>query len=290
MIRLKCSLKPKKERDSFELLNPKSQKFTKTDLAKYINASEMRPYDVSWGAEVNMTRFQTLMEKDWEKSNLEYNEEYYKDLIAKAIVFKEIERIISNTEWYQNNRGYRAQLVPYTFSKFVYEASRMNLLLNYKKIWEQQACLEEYKKDFENIAKMVYDVFNDTNRQILNIGEYAKREICWNKLNEKSYKLSCEAKKQLITQEDKEIDMKAARRDQKIANEVVSEIAIFKLGLDYWEKVKDIGEQLNELSFYEIQLCDVAKKYIRQEYQMLTKKQAKDLWSIKLKMDQYFEE
>ncbi len=286
----KMQLKTKKERDSFELLNPKSQKFTKTDLAKYINASEMRPYDVSWGAEVNMTRFQTLMEKDWEKSNLEYNEEYYKDLIAKAIVFKEIERIISNTEWYQNNRGYRAQLVPYTFSKFVYEASRMNLLLNYKKIWEQQACLEEYKKDFENIAKMVYDVFNDTNRQILNIGEYAKREICWNKLNEKSYKLSCEAKKQLITQEDKEIDMKAARRDQKIANEVVSEIAIFKLGLDYWEKVKDIGEQLNELSFYEIQLCDVAKKYIRQEYQMLTKKQAKDLWSIKLKMDQYFEE
>ena len=137
---------------------------------------------------------------------------------------------------------------------------------------------------------MVYDVFNDTNRQILNIGEYAKREICWNKLNEKSYKLSFEAKKQIITQEYKEIYMKAARRDQKIANEVVSEIAIFKLGLDYWEKVKDIGEQLNELSFYEIQLCDVAKKYIRQEYQMLTKKQAKDLWSIKLKMDQYFEE
>lgn len=286
----KMKLKTKRERDLFELQNPKACKFTKTDLSKYINASEMRPYDVSWGAEVNMTKFQVIMEKDWEKSNLKYNENYYKELIAKAILFKEIEKIISNEEWYQNNKGYRAQLVPYTLSKFVYEVTKLGLCINYKKIWEQQACLDEYKLDLAKIAKIVYDVFNDPNRQILNIGEYAKREICWNKLNEISYSISSSTEKQLITKEEKEIESKVARNDQKLTNEVVSEIAIFNLGLNYWKKLKEVGKQLNELSFYELQLCDIAIKYILQQYQMLSKKQAKDIWNLKLKMDKYMEE
>jgi len=286
----KMKLKTKRERDIFEMQNPKSQKFTKTDLAKYINASEMRPFDVSWGAEVNMTKFQIIMEKEWDKSNLKYNETYYKELISKAILFKEIEKIISNEEWYQNNKGYRAQLVPYTFSKFIYEAKSQNLIPNYKKIWTQQSCLESYKVDLAKIAKLVYDVFNDPNRQILNIGEYAKREICWNKLNEHKYSLSSFTISQLITKEDAETDNIAARRDQKLSNEVDSEIAIFNLGIPYWERVLEVGHQLNELSGYEENLCDIAIKYIQQKYQLLSKKQAKEIWTLKLKMDKYLGE
>lgn len=286
----KMKLKNKRERDIFEMQNPKSQKFTKTDLAKYINASEMRPFDVSWGAEVNMTKFQIIMEKEWDKSNLKYNETYYKELISKAILFKEIEKIISNEEWYQNNKGYRAQLVPYTFSKFIYEAKSQDLIPNYKKIWTQQSCLESYKVDLAKIAKLVYDVFNDPNRQILNIGEYAKREICWNKLNEHKYSLSSFTISQLITKEDAETDNIAARRDQKLSNEVDSEIAIFNLGIPYWERVLEVGHQLNELSGYEENLCDIAIKYIQQKYQMLSKKQAKEIWTLKLKMDKYLGE
>ena len=283
----KMKLKTKRERDLFEMQNPKSQKFTKTDLAKYINASEMRPYDVSWGAEVNMTRFQLIMEKEWDKTNLKFNEGYYKELIAKAIIFKEIERIISNEEWYQNNKGYRAQLVPYTFSKFVYEAAKLKRFVNYRKIWEQQSCLEEYKSDLAKIAKRVYDVFNDNNRQILNIGEYAKREICWNKLNEKTFELSLSTTSQLIDKEEKEIDSKSERSEQRLTNEVSSEIAIFNLGIPYWEKVIEVGTQLGELSSYDVEMCKTAIKFINQTYRMLTKKQVKDIWSVKLKMDKY---
>ena len=68
------------------------------------------------------------------------------------------------------------------------------------------------------------------NRQVLNIGEYAKREICWNKLNETNYCLSSKTKKQLISKEDREIESRVARNEQKFTNEVISEIAIFNLG------------------------------------------------------------
>lgn len=283
----KMKLKTKKERDLFEMQNPKSQKFTKTDLAKYINASEMRPYDVSWGAEVNMTRFQLIMEKEREKSNLIFNEGYYKELIAKGIIYKEIERIISNEEWYQNNKGYRAQLVPYTFSKFVYEASKIKKLINYKKIWEQQSCIEEYKYDLARIAKQVYDVFNDNNRQILNIGEYAKRAICWNKLNEKEFELSPITISQLVDKEEKEIESRCERSEQRMVNEVSNEVAIFNLGIPYREKAINVGTQLGVLNSYDVEMCKIAIKFINQTYRMLTKKQVKDIWSVKLKIDKY---
>ena len=283
----KMKLKTKKERDLFEMQNPKSQKFTKTDLAKYINASEMRPYDVSWGAEVNMTRFQLIMEKEREKSNLIFNEGYYKELIAKGIIYKEIERIISNEEWYQNNKGYRAQLVPYTFSKFVYEVSKIKKLINYKKIWEQQSCIEEYKYDLARIAKQVYDVFNDNNRQILNIGEYAKRAICWNKLNEKEFELSPITISQLVDKEEKEIESRCERSEQRMVNEVSNEVAIFNLGIPYREKAINVGTQLGVLNSYDVEMCKIAIKFINQTYRMLTKKQVKDIWSVKLKIDKY---
>ena len=172
----------------------------------------------------------------------------------------------------------------------MYEAQKLGRYLNYRKIWETQSCLDEYKEDLAKIAKKVYDLFNDPQRQILNIGEYAKRELCWNKLNESSFELSSKTISALIDKEEKEIDDRMKKKDQKIVNEVCNEIAIFKLGIDYWKKVQEVGIQLKELTPLEVNLCDIAIKYIKQIYPMLSKKQAKDIWDVKLKMDKYMGE
>lgn len=75
-----------------------------------------------------------------------------KNLLQNAILYKKIEKIISNEEWYINNKGYRAQLVPYTFAKFIYEIKKINKLFNYKRIWELQDVPDEYYDDLANIA------------------------------------------------------------------------------------------------------------------------------------------
>ena len=56
----------KKQRDDYQKIRPKDKKFTKTDLAKYVNSAEMLPHYVSWGADVNATKFQEALEKKWE--------------------------------------------------------------------------------------------------------------------------------------------------------------------------------------------------------------------------------
>ncbi|MDD6241015.1 MAG: AIPR family protein [Eubacteriales bacterium] len=283
----KMKLRTKRERNVFELQNPKAQRFTKTDLAKYINAADMKPFDVAWGAEVNMTKFGIRMQSQWEKDNSVFNEVYYKELIAKAIVYKRIEQIISDEDWYLENKGYRAQLVPYTFSKFIYEIEKLKMHFNYRKVWEIQKLPDVYESDIKRIAKLRFDTLYDPHRPIMNIGEYAKREICWNKLNETHIELSDETKKNLITSEEKQVEERAAKKDQNFSNEINSEIAIFNLGIDYWNRVLEVGTQLKELNPYEQSLCEVAIKYIKQIYRTLSRKQVKDLAQLKKKMDQY---
>lgn len=283
----KMKLKTKRDREIFELKSPSSKKFTKTDLAKYINSDEMRPYDVSWGAEVNMTKFQLIMEKEWNKSKDQFNEVYYKDLIAKAIIFKKIEQLISNEEWYLANRGYRAQLVPYTFSKFMYEISKTGKIFNYRKVWELQSLPEEYSDDLRKIAKLCYDVFNDPSRPFLNIAEYAKRQVCWDTVKGKNYSLSGKTTSLLINKEDRDVERRLATKDQKVATEASSMVTIFNLGVSYWKKAKQRGIELNELNEYECNLCDYAVKYIQQIVRTLSKQQIRDLLAIKNKMDQY---
>ena len=114
--------------------------------------------------------------------------------------------------------------------------------------------------------------------------------MCWNKLNESSFELSSKTISALIDKEEKEIDDRMEKKDQKLVNEVCNEIAIFKLGIDYWKKVQEVGIQLKELTPLEVNLCDIAIKYIKQIYPMLSKKQAKDIWDVKLKMDKYMGE
>ena len=111
----------KAEREKYTKLNPKNQKFTKTDLAKYLNSAAMKPYAVSKGAQLNLVDFQTDLEAQWNKDKLMFNELFYKDLISKAILFKTIEKVISDQDWYIENKAYRAQLVTYSFSKLIYE-------------------------------------------------------------------------------------------------------------------------------------------------------------------------
>ncbi len=145
----------KAEREKYTKLNPKNQKFTKTDLAKYLNSYNMKPYSVSRGAQLNLVDFQTDLEAMWNKDKLLFNELFYKDLISKAILFKTIEKTISVQDWYMENKAYRAQLVAYTFSKIIYEVKKNgNMELDFKAIWDKQSVPDYLIDEIVNISKI----------------------------------------------------------------------------------------------------------------------------------------
>ena len=274
----------KKQCADYKLVRPKNKKFTLTDLSKYINASEMLPYYVSWGGEVCAAHFHNAMVKQWEKDKNVFNEMYYKDLIAKKILFAHIETTISAQEWYQERRAYRPQLVAYTFSKFVQEAKRAGKQINYRLIWEKQAVPEVYSKDIAGIAKLVFDTIYDDSRSTANIETYCKKEECWLVLSKKNYALSDETLEYLVSPEEKAIEAVRARKDQSFDNGLMDEIGIFNKGSDYWESMITRGLQQDVITRGEAEILKIAINYCNGVYVQLTKRQVKSIVTVQEKL------
>lgn len=245
--------------EAFKFENPVSQKLTKTDIAKYLNSAEMHPYEVSWGAEVNATKFFSSMEEDWAKDDSKYNELYFKKLVGKAILFKHIEKLISNQSWYQERNGYRAQLVTYTFSKLVYEVEQKKLIINYLDIWNKQEVPQIFNKDIIKIAKICFDCFYDSS--IANVSTYCKKKECWYVIRKIPYIVSEDLIDNLITAEDLKIESISAKKDQKENNKISNEIEIFKIGPKKWEELLSKGTEQKVLNNIEVEFLEVAIKY-----------------------------
>ena len=87
-----------RDKKKFPIQNPKPQMFTKTDLAKYENSFALRPDFVSKGAQWNFGKFaERISGKDgntgmWDKNESHFNELYLKRLIAKAIIFRFLDK------------------------------------------------------------------------------------------------------------------------------------------------------------------------------------------------------
>ncbi len=267
----------KKQRDDYKCVRPKDKKFTLTDLAKYLNAADMMPHYVSWGGEVNAAHFHNNMEEQWETDNTVYNELYYKELIGKKILFAFVENTVSSQEWYQENRAYRPQLVAYTISKLVYEASKLNKYINFRSFWDNQKVSDMYYGDISSIAKLIFDTIYDPNRSTANIETYCKKEECWKIVQQKPYRITSELMSILISKEDKSDAITEAKKEQKIINSITDEIGIFKKGADYWQSIIERGTSQKVLSYSDRQTLEKAILYCNGKFLQLTKTQIKDI-------------
>ena len=270
----------KKQCSDYKLVRPKSQKFTLTDLSKYINAAEMMPHYVSWGGEVCAAHFHNAMALQWEKDKSIYNELYYKELIAKKILYNYIEKAISEQIWYQERRAYRPQLVAYTFSKFVFAAKELGKQPNYRQIWDKQAVPDAYYDDIVKIAKLVFDTIYDESRSTANIETYCKKAECWKIVGAKRYKLSDAVASILISPTERKVDEVRAKKDQKFDNGIMEELWIFNQGASYWESLIDRGTQQEVLTLADVSILKSAINYCNGVYMQLTKKQIKDIQAI----------
>lgn len=245
-----------KQREEYQRIRPKDKKFTKTDLAKYVNSANMFPYYVSWGADVNSTKFQEWLEKIWEKDNSVFNEYFYKELIGMAILYKSLEKIISNQQWYIENRAYRPQLVTYTFSKFVYEVKQRNYIIDYKSFWDRQGIPLNLEGELAKIAKLAFDnMYN--NREISNISTYCKNKICWDRLRDARFELNRDGLECLISSEDKETKMHTAKKEQKYDSNLILSLELFKKGTSYRENLLQKGIEQKLLDYTQVNVMQI---------------------------------
>lgn len=270
----------KKQRDDYKLVRPRSMKFTLTDLAKYLNAAEMLPHYVSWGGEVNAAHFHSNMLNQWEKNKDVFNELYYKELIGKKILFEHIGNVISDQEWYQQNRAYRPQLIAYTFSKLVLSAKNMGVTINYRYIWDLQKCPECLDEDIANISKLVFDVIHDPANPVAHIETYFKKVECWQIVSKIPYSLSELSHDALTTEKERAVENARAKKEQRRDSGIQNEIEIFNKGTKYWEDLITRGKDQDILSTGDVKILENAINYCNLVYLSLSSKQVKDIYLV----------
>ena len=194
-IRLKEGF-TKSRQKAFDLKYPKSQMFTKVELAKYINCFEevyeggklvIAPHIVVRGSEKNYAQF---IAKNLPSSPKKITNVYFEDTIAKAILFKTADRLYGTKRTGNNIGELKSVVVPYT-------VGLLNHLTNGRidlyRIWKCQRVSDA-------LSSIIYSLMLQVNPFIMKISpsnnylEWAKKEECWLAVrNNKNWKYDLES-------------------------------------------------------------------------------------------------
>lgn len=247
-------LTPAKKKE-FLSKNPRSQMFAKTDLAKFEHSFAMIPHTVSLGAQKNFAAFASKIGPAWEKNQKQFNELYYKNLIAKAILFRFLDKNIMRQPWYG---GYKANIVTYSIAKFAQMVSEANGILDLPNIWKKQKLSQGIERQLLDIATVVNKHIQATPEDITNVTEWCKKEWCWNNLRKVNIPMRDEVTKELLDRTEHLSMEKSAEKVQEIDNGIISQAAVLGRGPEYWKDIARFGLDGKFLTPKEMSIVEIA--------------------------------
>lgn len=243
----------------FDIRNPKNQMFTKTDLSKYMNIKLLKPHTASAGSQKSFSSFAGWINEQWEKNQDNFNENFYKDIIALAILYRETDHLIKQQSWYTGS--YKANIIIYTLSIIIYniQNSYKNREINYKEIWNIQNLSEEWIIEIEKVSKLVYEFLTSPDRTVENVTEWSKRLTCWEnaKINIK-FEFESSFINILIDSDEQKSIQKEAKKEQRNTNKINNSIAVVNLGSDFWQNLYNWNETYKIFSEKETAILRVA--------------------------------
>jgi len=234
------------ERKKFDAEYPRGQFFTKTDLAKYVNTFECLPHIVSRGAQKNFAEFAKNIGKQWGKDGSIFDELWYKRLVAKNIIFRTMERLVSNADWYEG--GYRANIVTYGIAKVVYDARQKGKVIDLDLIWRSQSIAPELKAMLLVAGEAAQRVINTPPAGVRNVSEWAKKEICWTWLSEKDVVYPGKVERVITSLESAKSRAREAKSEAELDQSVNAEIEVHTLGSQFWKVARDWARERALLS------------------------------------------
>lgn len=149
---------------------PPHRKFSKPELAKYLNAWDEKPHLVSFGSQKNFDAFMQGLRKQ-QTSDWQPDETWYRDLVAKAIIFREVQRVVRG----QRFPAHQANICAYLVS---YLASRCRGAFDLGRVWKQQGISPELRALLLQWAPRTDEALRSSAAGRM-VTEWAKKEACW---------------------------------------------------------------------------------------------------------------
>lgn len=148
---------------------PKNRCISKTVAAKCVMAYRGYPDIVSKGLETSFIYFSDMVSKG---EVPEPSEKSYIGMIAKVILFNSCDEIVKNLKF----GGFKAQQDYYTVALF---GKYYSDLFDPREIWDKQSINAETAKTIEELAYFVWNHFQKPTVPGVNIGQWCKKEECW---------------------------------------------------------------------------------------------------------------
>jgi hypothetical protein len=227
---------------SWKLKHPKNQVIRKTDLAKFWMTYEGYPQEVSKGAQAAMKKFSTIIQGSngddgvWAKDPSSINASYFKNIIAKAIIFKETEKLVSSLDWYKEIKAYRANIVAYTVSILANYARNQNKEFDLIKIWNTQHMYPALFDQCIITSREVYNFLTREDRLTQNVTEWAKKEECWKRAQKETWTINPEFEKTLV-------NIIKSKKSEVTESTVDSMAFVLSKNASVWQDLVDWGRK-----------------------------------------------
>ena len=222
------------QQKKFKEQNPSNLKFVKSDIAKFINGWELEPNFIAQGSQKNFIHY-TKKITDLVTKNKLPGENFYRKLIANAILFKTIDHLFGRKGINAiGDTSLKALTVAYTVSYLHYLT---NNRIDLRKIYEEQK-IDDFLS--VNLLKLLSFVYNHIIKEASGslISEYAKRSTSWEKLKNTEYS---EDLFKILNGYIISVEEKTQRENEKEINTNSVEDSVFviseiqKMGLKFWD-------------------------------------------------------
>lgn len=239
----------------FDLEYPKSQKFSKTDLAKFDTVWRQLPHEVSAGAQKNFAEFAKHIDKKWNENQASFGDMYFRDSVAKAIVFKETERLVSTAEWYA--KGYRANIVAYGVAKLAQLIDRRGLAPDFQQIWQSQSLNTDLRQALDLCCEAAQAIIlNPTGAG--NLSEWAKKSACWSAFKEVSIPGLPSLASFTIAKEKAGFRTSDSQKEAVIDHGIRAQVKVLEIAPEQWKMIRDWGNERGIASATDLGILRIA--------------------------------
>lgn len=160
----------KQQQRRFKSESPKDKRFSKTDLAKYLNAWEGYPHLVCFGGQKNFQAFmQRLKDQQFETAGLD--EAWYKRFVAIAILFRSAQKTARRLKF----PAYQANITAYVVAGLGFATGGR---IDFDRIWNQQQLSPQLDGLIEQWSRLINDALRASSGQRMPT-EWSKKEQCW---------------------------------------------------------------------------------------------------------------
>lgn len=272
----------KSERENFVKKYPKNQVIKKEELSKYFTCAELlRPDQVSKGPEKCMSFFAEKIDEKYQKSQESFNDQFFKNCICYAILFKTTDKIVRKSDWYISETYTKPGVVAYTISKLI-DSIPKGYCLDYNLIWRKQELYPSLNAELENLAHKTFDYVQQLGGNGM---EQFKKEETWKVFKTAEYKPSSNFMNDLISTEIIESQSRSETKENKLSKKLDIETEIVMAGEEYWESLISEGMTRHILSPTEVDLLKIAAN-VQKTGKIPSPKQCQWIWKIRSKLEE----